>query len=69
MGREMIKCKGGACPIKKECHRYTSTDCEGCLEKEPFTIKDEVFNCDLFWGANAQGMFEQLNDIVRGNEK
>jgi hypothetical protein len=35
----------------------------------PGKIKDNKFTCDHFWGKQSQGIWEQLNDIVKGEEK
>ena len=70
MTSNMIKCKGIDCPIKDKCHRYTTLDkLKDSWFESPFIMTGNVFTCDMFWGDDSQRQFEQLESIMRGDEK
>ena len=61
---DITKCPGTDCPHKETCYRFTapagfrqSWFCE-C------PLKDG--KCDMYLGANAESVFNQLKDIVNG---
>ncbi len=61
---DLTKCKGDNCPLKETCKRYTS---EASLYQSWFVeppIKDG--KCTMYWGAEAEGIFNQFNNIVNG---
>ena len=65
---DITLCKGNNCPMKEQCKRYTSP--HDPLYQSYFTespIKDG--KCDMFWGDVADVVMEQLNKIVRGEQK
>jgi len=65
---DITLCKGNNCPMKEQCKRYTSPP--NSTKQSYFTespIKDG--KCDMFWGDVADVVMEQLNKIVRGEEK
>ena len=68
---DIAKCNGTDCPVKEKCFRFTSEPDEhqSYFVGAPGEMKDGKFTCDYYWGENAQGVWEQLNDIVKGEEK
>lgn len=66
---DITKCKGTDCLIKEKCIRYTAKETphlQSWFVNMPFKIKDNKFTCDVYWGENAENIFNQLNDIVNG---
>jgi hypothetical protein len=56
---------GTGCPYKEKCYRYTAKPSE--FQQSWFMevpIKDG--KCDMFWGDNAESVWNQLKDIVKG---
>ena len=61
----IVKCKGEKCIIKEHCFRYTIHNNKSLVIDAPFEIKNGKFTCKLFYGENAQQIFEQLKDIMK----
>jgi hypothetical protein len=63
MSPDIAKCLGTDCPYKETCYRYTSepSDWQSYFLEPP--IKDG--KCDMYWGDNAEAIFNQLKDIVK----
>jgi hypothetical protein len=58
-------CVGTGCPYKEKCYRYTAKPSEfrqSWFMEVP--IKDG--ECEMFWGENAEAVWNQLKDIVKG---
>jgi hypothetical protein len=66
MSPDIAKCLGTGCPYKETCYRYTAkpSDWQSYFSEPP--IKDG--KCDMYWGDNAEAIFTQLKDIVKGKE-
>ena len=63
---DITMCKGTDCPYKVGCLRYTATPnifYQSWLVEIP--LKDG--KCDMYWGKNAESIWNQLKDIT--NEK
>ena len=62
---DITMCKGTDCPQKENCYRFTATPSEYWQSYfiDP-PIKDG--KCDLYWGENAENIWNQLKDIVNG---
>jgi len=60
---DISKCLGTGCPYKETCYRYTAkpSDWQSYFSVPP--IKDG--KCDMYWGDNAEAIFNQLKDIVK----
>jgi hypothetical protein len=61
---DITMCLGTDCPYKETCYRYTAKPNE--YYQSYFTeapIKDG--KCDMYWGDNAEAIFNQLKDIVK----
>lgn len=66
---DITMCKGTDCIIKEKCYRYTAKEnkhLQSWFVDVPFEIKDNKFTCNVYWGENAQNIFNQLNDITNG---
>jgi hypothetical protein len=63
---DIAKCLGTGCPQKETCYRYTAkpSDWQSYFSVPP--IKDG--KCNMYWGDQAQAVFNQLKDIVNGKE-
>ncbi len=63
---DITMCPGTNCPYKETCYRYTAkpSDCQSWFMEAP--IKEG--KCDVYWGDNAEAIFNQLKDIVKGKE-
>lgn len=64
---DITMCEGGECPHKEQCYRFTAKPNQFMQSyfMEP-PIKDG--KCDHYWGENAESVWNQLNDIVNGND-
>lgn len=68
---DITKCKGIGCPIKDSCYRYTA---EGSEYGQSYFVENNVgyeeegkFICDVYWGENANSIFNLLQSITNGN--
>jgi hypothetical protein len=59
---DIDKCIGTDCPYKETCYRYTATPNEYQSYLNP-PIKDG--KCDMYWGENAESIWNQLKEIVK----
>ena len=65
MSPDITMCVGTGCRYKEKCYRYTAKPSEyrqSWFMEVP--IKDG--KCDMFWGDNAEAVWNQLKDIVNG---
>lgn len=63
---DISKCTGINCPVKEKCYRYTASESKyQSYVVAPYKITDGVFSCDIFWGKEAEGIWKQLNDIMK----
>lgn len=71
---DITKCKGDGCPIKQHCKRYTSesglmqswfTETPGKCECHHDDLQKHIWQCDMFWGDEQEGIFEYLKNIVK----
>lgn len=62
---DITMCSGEGCPVKEKCYRFTAKPSEYWQSYfiDP-PIKDD--KCDHYWGENAESIWNQLNDIVKG---
>jgi hypothetical protein len=63
---DITMCPGTNCTYKETCYRYTAkpSDYQSWFMEAP--IKEG--KCDVYWGDNAEAIFNQLKDIVKGKE-
>jgi len=68
---DITMCEGTNCPVSTKCHRFTAKpdEYQSYFADAPGKMKDGKFTCIYFWGEQAQGIWKQLNDIVKGEEK
>ena len=63
---DITMCKGGSCPLKEKCKRFTSTF---DLERQ-WVFADVPYEdgkCDMYWGENQDSIYNQLINIVSGS--
>jgi hypothetical protein len=68
---DITMCYGFECPVKEKCKRFTSKPSElwqAYFLNPPYTITDKVFECNMFWGENAEAIMKQLMGIVTGKD-
>lgn len=64
---DITMCKGVGCPVKEKCYRHTAPESE--LWQSWFADSPiEDGKCDMYWGDNAESVWNQLKDITNGNE-
>lgn len=59
---DITMCKGGNCPLKEKCKRFTATanpDYQSYFVEVPF--KDG--SCKMFWGDTQDSILQQLKNI------
>ena len=62
---DITMCSGKGCDVKNKCYRFTAPKSE--FRQSWFCecpLKDG--KCDMYWGKNAESIFNQLKDIVNG---
>jgi hypothetical protein len=66
MSPDISMCPGTNCPHKEKCYRFTAKpgDYQSYFTEAP--IKDG--KCDMYWGANAESIWNQLQEIVKKKE-
>jgi len=62
---DITMCKGTNCPFKESCYRFMANpeEYQSYFVEPP--IKDG--KCTMYWGENAESIWNQLNNIVNGN--
>ena len=70
---DITMCKYEECPIKNKCHRYTAKPWalgQSYFAEPPYQIVKydgkEYFSCNMFWGENAEAIYQQLIEITGG---
>lgn len=77
---DLTMCRGGECPLKNRCYRYTASPDEhqsyfveipGDYGEEIKTFPDPkhntrriVWQCNMYWGEKQEEIMDQLNKIV-----
>jgi hypothetical protein len=61
---DITMCPGTNCPQREKCYRFTAKPDEYWQSYfiDP-PIKDG--KCDLYWGENAESIWNQLKDIMK----
>lgn len=68
---DITKCHGFDCPVKEKCKRFTTTPSEiwqAYFLDPPYTITDNIFKCDMYWGDKQDAIMQQLMGIVTGKD-
>lgn len=71
-GSDITMCKGGKCPFKDMCHRYTAFPNElrqSYFTKPPFKVEKGKPSCGMFWGEAANNLFIMLKEIMNDSGK
>ena len=67
---DITKCIAEDCPIKHKCYRYTSEAgvWQSYFLDAPYEIVDGKFTCEMYWGDNAESIWNELKNITKGND-
>jgi hypothetical protein len=68
---DITMCPGTECPVKDKCHRFTATANEwgqSYFMNVPGKTVDSKFTCDMYWGDNAEAIWNQLKDVTNGKD-
>ena len=63
----ITKCTNKDCPVKTKCYRYTADANElwqSYFMDTPSKIVNGKFTCDMYWGDNAEAIWNQLKNIT-----
>jgi len=63
---DITMCKGGSCPFKEKCGRFTATANEH-RQAWFIDVPYEDGKCDMYWGENQESIYNQLIYIVSGS--
>ena len=62
---DIALCSYQGCPVRGKCYRATATPSQyQYYVTNPSKIVNGKFECDMFWGDEADLLFEQLKGIV-----
>jgi hypothetical protein len=68
---DISKCYGEGCPVKNKCYRFTAVASEvwqSYFAEVPGKTEDGKFTCEMYWGDNAEAIWNQLKDITNGKD-
>jgi hypothetical protein len=60
---DITKCTGKDCLIKESCKRFTAEGndyWQSWFTNPPFKIVEDKFTCEMYWGQNAQAVWNEL---------
>ena len=66
---DITKCDGFECPVKEKCKRFNTKpdqEWQAYFLDPPYTIADNLFKCEMFWGDKQDNIMQQLMGIVTG---
>ena len=64
---DITMCPGIDCPLKSACKRYTQKPHEfwqSYFLEPPFNINESGFSCDMYWGENAENIYNSLKEAI-----
>jgi hypothetical protein len=67
---DITKCRGGNCPIKEKCYRFTAKAGfrQSYFFNPPFEIIGKFDNhvkCEYFWNENQTDILTQIKDNLK----
>lgn len=65
---DITKCGDELCPMKDKCRRYNAKENDYWQSWFSESPRDGD-KCDMFWGDQSEAIFNQLKDILNGEEK
>ena len=67
---DMTTCSGGDCPLKLNCKRFTESESmnQSYFLIPPYTMKKDLFDCEMLWTQNQTDILTQLKEIARGKK-
>jgi len=68
---DITKCTYEDCPVKTKCYRYTADAGlrQSYFMDTPGKIVDGKFTCDMYWGDNAESIWNELKNITKGKDE
>ena len=61
---DITKCTGVNCLVKERCKRFTAESKDywksWYFVEPPFKIVEDKFTCEMYWGQNAQAVWNEL---------
>lgn len=65
---DITMCSGQGCPLKQNCKRFTSVGdkYQSYFMEPPFTMKKDLFDCEMIWTQNQTDILTQLQNITNG---
>jgi len=69
-GSDKTMCKGGLCPFKEKCHRFTANyddTYQSWFTDPPFKIENGKPSCEMFWGEAVDQLFVTICEIIKGS--
>ena len=63
---DLTKCSGEGCPLRYDCHRFTSID----FYNEQYFFAETPYNhklntCEELWNDNAEWLYQELERISK----
>jgi len=64
---DITKCTGKDCLVKENCKRFTAEESiwQSWFTKPPFKIVEDKFTCEMYWGQNAQAIWNELINATK----
>jgi hypothetical protein len=64
---DITKCTGKDCLVKENCKRFTAEESiwQSWFTIPPFKIVQDKFTCEMYWGANAQAVWNELLNATK----
>ena len=65
---DITMCDGTNCPVKEKCYRFTA---KVNPHWQSYFVETPIKNnkCEMYWGENAESIFNQLKDIVNDTKR
>ena len=68
---DITMCPSTDCPVKDKCHRFTANKNElwqSYFLDVPGKIENDKFTCDMYWGDNAESIWNLLKDVTNSDK-
>jgi hypothetical protein len=68
---DITKCNAEDCPLKNKCYRYTSEAgvWQSYFLDAPYQIVKGKFTCEMFWGDNAEAIWNTIKEINQNKDE
>ena len=68
---DISMCSGKDCPVRDDCYRFTAIPTQygqSYFMDVPGKTINGKFTCEMYWGKNAEAIWNQLKDITDGKD-